>query len=171
MTSRVKRGYNFENIFRRSFIQAFPDGYIYKIPDMHSISGQLSEIHKYHSNYTGYAVPKSPADFICVIGGRTVWVECKSTRNLTSFPLRNIKDHQIETGLEIDAAGGIFYFAIRRDEPYKSRMWLVPVNELIKVQQELAKTAKSIKWHLLERHGIECKRIKNSMFDLEKMNR
>jgi len=167
MTSRIKRGYNYENIFRKSFLQSFPDGYIYKIPDFHSVSGQLNTIQKYQSTYKEYAVPKSPADFICVIDGRTVWVECKSTRNMTSFPLRNIKDHQITTGLEIDAAGGVFYFAIRRDEPYKSRMWLVSIDKFIKIRQEMDKKAKSIKWFYFERHAIECKRIKNSMFNLE----
>ena len=167
MKSTTKRGYNFENIFRKSFIQAFPDGYIYRIPDLHSISGTLRTVQNHYDQYKSYSMPKSPADFICVIDGRTVWVECKSTRNLTSFPMRNIKDHQIETAFEIDAAGGKFYFAIRRDEPYKSRMWLVGVNALAKIQQEMNKRAKSIKWHYIERHAQECKRIKNSMFDLQ----
>ena len=165
-----RRGYDFENQFRKSVKEFLPDAFIYKLIDTHSIEGLLSKLKKTHTQYQEFYLPKVPADFILINKGQTLWVECKSTSNLGSFPLRNIKPHQIEFGLNIDGAGGEYVFALQRDEPRNKRAFLLSVNTLVDISMKLGKT-KSIKWEVLEKHPrvIEMTREKGSIFNVEEL--
>lgn len=165
-----RSGYDWERKFQKSVKEFFPDAFIYKIIDTHSIEGLLSKLKKTHTQYENFLIPKVPADFIIIHLGRTVWVECKNTTNLTSFPLRNIKPHQIEYGIDIEGAGGEYLFAIQRDESRNKRAFLLSINTLIDIQLKLGKV-KSIKWEVFEDHKevIELPREKGSIYNVEEL--
>jgi len=168
--SYTRSGYEWEDSFKKSVRTFLPDAFIYKLIDTHSIEGLLRKLKKTQTQYENFLIPKVPADFILIDEGRTLWVECKSTSNLESFPLRNIKSHQIEFGLSIDGAGGEYIFAIQRNEPRNKRAFLLSVNTLVDISIKLGKS-KSIKWNVLERHPrvIEMTREKGSLFNTEEL--
>lgn len=56
---------------------------------------------------------KSSVDFGGTIkGGQSIYFEAKSTINKTSFPLKNIEQHQIDYLLFVKSLGGIGFFII-----------------------------------------------------------
>lgn len=171
MTRYTRAGYNFESIFKKSVENSFPDAFIYKLIDTTSISGLLSVLKKNYIQYNNFLIPKVPSDFIIINEGRTLWIECKSTKNLTSFPIRNIKTHQLKFASEIEASGAQYFFALRRDEPRKGRVFIVPAHSLFKIKIGLGNSKKSIKWRYFEEDPdvIEAPRIKGSIYDLRKI--
>lgn len=164
----TRKGYHWENKFSQSVKEFLPDAFIYKIIDTHSIEGLLAKLKKTHQQYEEFLIPKVPADYIIIHEGHTVWVECKNTTDLKSFPMRNIKPHQIKFGLEIDGAGGEYLFAIQRDEPRNKRAFLLSINTLVDIQINLGKK-KTIEWRVFEEHPkvIELMREKGSIFNVE----
>jgi recombination protein U len=64
-------------------------------------------------------IPKTtPTDYIGVIGpdGKGVAFDAKETKNKTSFPLKNIHDHQLNFLSLFEEAGGKAFFLIRFTE-------------------------------------------------------
>jgi recombination protein U len=55
---------------------------------------------------------KSTVDFEGICHGRSIAFEAKSTNNRTSFPLKNIKDHQMKYLKDHQDQGGISFFLI-----------------------------------------------------------
>jgi len=166
-----RRGYEWEHSFRLSIIRCLPGAFIYKIIDTHSIEGLLSKLKESHQQYNKFLVPKVPADFIIIHYGRTMWIECKNTTNLTSFPLSNIAKHQLEFGVQIASAGGEYFFAIQRDEPYKKRAFLIDINTFLEIKSKVNREGKkSIKWLIFENHPNvkELELMRGSIYDLRK---
>ena len=82
-------GKNFENEIRRSLKAC--DCWWFRIQDTNDVSRFVKQA----------VAEKQPADFMAVCRSRPVLLECKTTRNLTSFPLyygatRSIPSHQIK---------------------------------------------------------------------------
>lgn len=161
------RGYQFEDTFQKSFKAAFPEGFIYKLIDTHSLEGAKRAAGDQWGNFI---VPKVVSDFICLNSGEHIFVECKNTMNKTSFPLGNIKDHQFQFAIDVENAGGRYLFAIRRWEARKHECFLVSVNDIINMKQQ-SQYEKSIKWDIF-RDNNDIKKpglIKGSMFDISNM--
>ncbi|MGO0058617.1 Holliday junction resolvase RecU [Brevibacillus fluminis] len=55
---------------------------------------------------------KSTVDYDGIYKGRAIFFEAKSTREQTSFPLKNIERHQIEYLENAEKQGGICFFLI-----------------------------------------------------------
>jgi recombination protein U len=53
-----------------------------------------------------------PFDFIFVSRGKTVCIECKQTRTSTSFPLQNIRAHQVAELAEVEYLGCSSYLLV-----------------------------------------------------------
>ena len=98
-----------------------------------------------NTSWNNIIIPKVASDFICIDNGQTMFVECKSTVNKTSFPVSNIKPHQLEFASKIEEAGGMYSFIIRHQVPRNSECFIVTLNDIIRL-----KTAnggrKSIRW-------------------------
>jgi recombination protein U len=135
-------GYKWEDAFKKSVLKSYPDAFIYKLIDTHSIEGLLNELKKKHLQYENFLIPKVPADFVIIVDGQTYFIECKSTVSQTSFPLRNIKDHQFEFAANIELAGGTYWFCIRREEKSAHECFLINLNTIIKLKGD----KKSITW-------------------------
>ena len=142
--SYARSGYQFESTFKKSVQVFLPNAFIYKIMDTHSIEGLLTKLKKTNTQYSNFLIPRVPADFIVVNEGNTLWVECKSTSNLESFPLRNIKSHQIEFALDIDGAGGEYIFAFQRNEARNKRVFLLSINTLTDIMMTTSQSKPTI---------------------------
>lgn len=168
--SYTRAGYDWESSFKENLERSYPDAFVYKIIDTHSIEGLLRELKKRHIQYKNFLVPKVPSDFITVIDGTTHWIECKNTMNKTSFPFGNISDHQLQFGAQIEAAGGFYSFAIRKYEKKNHSAYIIPCAVMLKMKYELL-PVKSIKWGILEEYAGVVKlrnRVKGtSSFDMQ----
>ena len=107
---------------------------------------------------------KQPADFLAVYRMRPVLIECKTTRNLTSFPLyygstRSIPTHQVKMALKAQQHGAVSLILIRRDEPRNKRVWAVTPEQVDYLYKK--KDGKSIKWSWFHANAIELIRLKN----------
>jgi len=165
-----RSGYVWESTFKKSVQTYLPEAFIFKIIDTHSIEGLLSILRKSHTQYENYMIPKVPSDFIIVWNGKTMWVECKNTHNKTSFPLSNIKKHQLEFGKAIVRAGGEYFLAIQRDKPYHKRAFLIDLETFLKMElRAIKEKRKSIKWELFElESGVkEMRLLKNSLYNIK----
>ena len=107
---------------------------------------------------------KQPADFLAVYRMRPILIECKTTRNLTSFPLyygsnRSIPTHQVKMALKAQQHGAVSLILIRRDEPRNKRVWAVTPEQVDYLYKK--KDGKSIKWSWFHANAIELRRLKN----------
>ena len=161
-------GYKFESMFKKSFKQCYPDGFIYKLIDTHSIEGITKAAKKQNKAWGSMVVPKVVSDFICIHNGITMFVECKSTQNKTSFPLRNVKDHQFEFASEVELAGGLYVFMIRRQESKNDEYFIITLNDIIRLKKA-NNNNKSIKWEQLREDPYIKRppRMKGAKFDLK----
>jgi len=107
---------------------------------------------------------KQPGDFFAVYRMRPILIECKTTRNLTSFPLyygsnRSIPTHQVKMALKAQQHGAVSLILIRRDEPRNKRAWAVTPEQVDYLYKK--KDGKSIKWSWFHANAIELRRLKN----------
>ena len=145
-------GKNFENEIRKSLNGA--DCWYFRIQDTNDISRFVKKA----------VAEKCPADFMAVYRMRPVLIECKTTRNLTSFPLyygssRSIQKHQIKMALQAQRHGALSVIIIRRDEPRNKRAWAITPEQADYLYKK--KDGKSIKWSWFHANAIELRRLKN----------
>ena len=145
-------GKNFENEIRKSLEKA--DTWWFRIQDTNDVSRFVKKA----------IAEKQPADFMAVYRSRPILLECKTTRNLTSFPLyygssRSIPAHQVKMGLLCQRAGGTSLILIRRDENRNKRAWAITPEQADYLYKR--KDGKSIKWSWFHANAIELIRLKN----------
>lgn len=145
-------GKNFENETRKSLNGA--NCWYFRIQDTNDVS-------RFVKKAIG---EKCPADFMVVYRMRPILIECKTTRNLTSFPLyygssRSIPTHQVTMALKAQQHGAIPLILIRRDEPRNKRVWAVTPEQVDYLYKK--KDGKSVKWSWFHANAIELRRLKN----------
>ena len=106
---------------------------------------------------------KQPADFMAVYRSRPILIECKTTRNLNSFPLyysgkRSIPPHQISMAIKASRHGAIAFILIRRDEPRNKRVWAITPEQADYLYKK--KDGKSISWKWFHANAFELKKLK-----------
>ena len=105
---------------------------------------------------------KQPGDFFAVESGIPILIECKTSRNKTSFPLyynKNaaVPEHQRQYALDLVKAGGKAWFFIRKDEPRNKRAFAVTPHQMQLLYDRANR--KSVKWSVIETLGIELPRL------------
>ena len=116
---------------------------------------------------------KQPGDFFAVNKGKPILIECKTSRNKTSFPLYYnktpaIPEHQIEYAKSLVEEGGDAWFLIRRDIPRNKRVYALTPYQLDAIYCDATK--KSVKWDVIETLGIELPRLSKPVrYDLSKL--
>ena len=144
-------GKNFENEVRKSLSKA--DLWFFRIQDTNDVS-----------RYVRKAVAeKQPADFMAVYRSRPILIECKTTRNLTSFPLyygssRAIPSHQITMAKKAQRHGALAFIFIRRDEPRNKRAWAITPEQAEYLYKR--KDGKSVNWKWFHSNAFELKKLK-----------
>lgn len=80
----------------------------------------------------GLVPTQSTVDFAGLIkGGRFIAYDAKETQSKTSFPLSNLKQHQVEYLKLVDELGGIAFFLIHFKKVYPDQAFVTPM-KLIK---------------------------------------
>ena len=144
-------GKNFENEIRRSLKGA--KCFWFRIQDTNDVSRFVKKA----------IAEKQPADFMAVYRSRPILIECKTTRNLSSFPLyygssRSIPAHQISMAQKAQRHGALAFIFIRRDEPRNKRVWAITPDQAEYLYKR--KDGKSINWKWFHAHAYELKKIK-----------
>jgi len=105
---------------------------------------------------------KQPGDFFAVQNGIPILIECKTSRNKTSFPLyynkkAAVPEHQRQYALDLEKAGGKAWFFIRKDEPRNKRVFALRPDQMALIYDDAKR--KSVKWNVIETLGTELKRL------------
>ena len=148
---RKDTGKNFENEIRRS-LKSSRHIWWFRIQDTNDVSRFVKKA----------ISEKQPGDFFAVAYGIPVLIECKTSRNKTSFPLYYnktpaIPKHQIQYALDLIKEGGQAFFLIRKDEPRNKRVFALTPHQ-VKLMYDSA-SMKSVKWKVIETLGTELKRL------------
>jgi recombination protein U len=90
------------------------------------------------------AIPqKSTVDFVGILkGGKFIAYDAKETKSKTSFPLKNIHQHQYEYLKYANKLGGVAFFLIHFTTLYESKAFIVPMDLIIRYWER--ETRKSI---------------------------
>jgi len=136
-------GKNFENEIRRSLKSG--GQFWFRIQDTNDVSKFVKKA----------IAEKQPADFMAVYRGRPVLIECKTTRNLTAFPLhygtaRSVPAHKIKAGKIMERHGGLSFILIRRDEPRNKTCYAVTPSQMEHMYRSFGKSRKSVPWKWLD---------------------
>lgn len=104
---------------------------------------------------------KSTVDYGGTVKGRSIWYDAKSTQNKTSFPLANLKRHQVEYLNKVEQAGGIAFWLIYSEQQEKA--WILYQKQLRLFQQQHQR--KSIPFEWLNSYCRTVKATENNNFD------
>ena len=145
-------GKNFENEIRRSLKSG--GCFWFRIQDTNDVSKFVKKA----------IAEKQPADFMAVYRGKPVLIECKTTRNLTAFPLhygtaRSVPSHQIKAGKIMERHGGLSFILIRRDEPRNKTCYAVTPSQMEYMYRNFGKSRKSVPWKWLDENCNKVDRI------------
>lgn len=183
--SRTRQGYAFEHEILTSVkaikeTTSFSDLWFFKLVDTHSYdwvkaiaSNNLSvniDIDKTNKPSQNLVIPKVPSDFIAIMNGKAVFLECKSSKDIVGFPIANVKDHQLSMASDIRRAGSRYYFLICNRQPRRNLTYVIESEVLSKLiaasrNGKLQKT--KIAWVILGQYSIFKIPKSGSMFDLK----
>jgi len=113
--------------------------------------------HPYRKTYeiaNAFPEKKSTVDFGGTSQTHSIWFDAKVTKQKTSFPLKNIHQHQIEYLEKVQAQGGKAFFLIHSE--LRQRTWLVWIGQLLEFIK--TETRKSIPFDWLDQ---QCAVVKS----------
>jgi penicillin-binding protein-related factor A (putative recombinase) len=101
---------------------------------------------------------------MAVYRGKPYLIECKTTRNLTAFPLyygatRSVPKHQVSASKNIERNGGVGMILIRREEPRNKRCFALLPSQAEYLYSEYGKKRKSVPWSWFEENCTELDRL------------
>ena len=139
-------GKNFENEVRRSLKAG--KQFWFRIQDTNDVSKFVKKA----------VAEKQPADFMAVYRGKPVLIECKTTRNLTAFPLhygtnRSIQSHQIKAGKIMERHGGLSFFLINKT------CYAVTPSQVEHMYRSFGKSRKSVPWKWFDENCTKVERL------------
>lgn len=88
-----------------------------------------------------------PSDFLVVAWGETFFAEVKSSEEKVSFPHSNIRPHQWARSKQIVAAGGTYFFFVKREET--AQWFKIPAHFLHDAEKKSTRWAdvKGFEWN------------------------
>lgn len=140
--SRFASGKAFEQEIAQT-LSNIPNCFHYKFPDTH-----------YYRAFRPEAIiPQVPSDFIVAHNGKSVYLECKSSRNKTSYNFDYIPQKQIDVACKISSCGVEYYFLIcnrsKRNHHYLLVFTPLQISEINNYLTNINK--RSMKWSELEK--------------------
>jgi recombination protein U len=117
---------------------------INKIPTPWKIQRNFQPFTKQYTISHAYPDKKSTVDFGGTAQKYSVWFDVKATTNKTSFPLKNIHDHQIEYLEKVAAQGGKAFLIVHFRELNKT--WLLWIDQLFKFIGEMDRKSIPVEW-------------------------
>lgn len=133
-----------------SSLKALEDVWYTKVYDMPRIKGSRFGVSR-------------PFDFIALCNGTFIGIEAKQSRNATSLPFANLKNHQVEALKEIERCGGVGYLLVNvrltKSSPQSNRMFALTPRQ-VEYWWNIQDERKSIPVSWMEENCIEVKRVK-----------
>jgi recombination protein U len=103
---------------------------------------------------TNYIGQKELADFELVFDRETIYIEVKTSKIKTSYPISNIKDHQREAWKILKPYGiHHYFFIINRHQRGNFKLYVIEGEKLDDLISKIETRRKSIPWKQLERHS------------------
>jgi recombination protein U len=101
----------------------------------------------------GLVASSSTVDFTGLIkGGRFLAYDAKETQNKTSFPLKNIHQHQLHYLELVEELGGIAFFLIHFKKVHENKAFITPISLVHKYMFE--ETRKSIPLSIFKKEWL-----------------
>jgi Holliday junction resolvase len=123
----------------------------------HEISASLKEIagsesYFFYRRLLDSHMPgvRVPADFLVIHAGTPYFLECKSSKD-TSFPIRNVKDTQLQDMNDAEVAGAKSYILIKHS-CRSPKVYALRVREWMKLVKGLDR--KSVTWDMLDKKAV-----------------
>ena len=112
----------------------------------------------------GYSL-NQPGDFMYLNNGRAFLFECKSVKNKTSFECRYLKEHQLESMIRWEDAGGIAYLLLNeRSTPRSYKAYALRTHEYLNLCA--CTDRKSLSWDMVSGEGITLDRVYPKQWDI-----
>jgi recombination protein U len=147
----ANRGLKFEGIIEQQLAKSerAGEGLIRKVATPWKIQRdpKTGEVNK------AFPEKKSTVDYIGIFNNKPVAFECKSTKNKTSFPLHNIKDHQIDFLRKWREFNGVSFILVYFETLNKT--FVLSLDQYDKFLNDYDR--KSIPLHFFEDHCITIK--------------
>ncbi|MCG5104432.1 Holliday junction resolvase RecU [Oceanobacillus alkalisoli] len=126
--SHGKRGKTLENIIEYS-------NKVYKNKGMALVDKVPTPWNVHYNKKTGRVVrafpeKKGTVDFVGISHGRSIAFDAKSTKIRTSFPLKNVEQHQVDYLINHQDQGGISFFIVYFEK--HNEAYYLPIDELKK---------------------------------------
>ena len=105
---------------------------------------------------------KQAGDFYGIVDGHPLLIECKQTHNLTSYNFDYIDQHQFNSLIEFQEAGGLSYFFLSRRGRTKGAVvcYVIRPDDLIRIRDKhLSIGRKSAKWDEILLYATPLERI------------
>lgn len=167
---RTQHGYKFESEIGAS-LEALQDYgielYYRKLVDTSLFDIHLFCNHCHQKVKHNLVIPKSICDYIIVTDSGAHFIECKSSKNQTSFPYANIKPHQLEYGLKINSYDHTTYSYLINDRRHRGhyRCHLLSADDLDDLMGHTDPRV-SAKWEEVEHYSLNIPRLEFSQWDL-----
>jgi len=109
---------------------------------------------------TGYIGQKELADFELVFEGGIYYIEVKTSKNKTSFPIRNIKEHQRYAYKSLKPYGAEHYFFImNRYQRGNFKLYIIESEKFDNLISKIEVRRKSIPWgHIIKEADLTIER-------------
>lgn len=155
-----KRGKNLEDMINQTNAVYEKKGLavIRKIPTPWKVQRKYSPYTNHYEIAFAYPEAKSSVDFGGTALNFSIWFDVKETKIKTSFPLKNIHEHQIDYLKKVNEQGGKAFFLIYSEE--WNKVWLLWIDVLLNYIETQTKKSIPFTWFDLNcpiipsKHGV-----------------
>lgn len=148
-------GMEFEEMIERSNLayDVRGKGIIQKIHTPWKVKRGYNSRTKKQEIYSAFP-DKSTVDFGGTAQGKAVWFDAKRTENKKSFPLANVKAHQIDYLVKVYNQGGKAFLLVYSAE--RDKTWLLWIYQLIDFMNDEQRKSIPFEWF-----DLNCKTVKS----------
>lgn len=135
---------------------------------------RLMDYKSYYQINPNLHAQKQPADFIAVCLGKVHFLEAKSSSAKNRYGLQYVQEHQKESLLAIEQAGGFGWILLswrrwNHSPRHPNRLFAFRIGDWLKLEKEtLDEGFKSVTWNRVIGRGIDIPR-KKGVWDLRKV--
>lgn len=146
MTRHANRGVRLEELIEQAnqvYLRK-DKAVITKIPTPWKVQRKYSPYSKTYQIANAFPEKKSTVDFGGTANFHSIWFDVKSTKNKTSFPLKNIHKHQIDYLERVAKQGGKAFFLIHSEHHKKT--WVLWIDQFFQFIGEFDRKSIPFEW-------------------------
>lgn len=140
------QGQEFESLIEWANMQYYERGQavIQKIATPWKVERHFDMVTNTNKVVSAYPEKKSTVDFGGTALGYSIWFDAKVTKNKTNFPIKNIKEHQIEYLKRVHEQGGKAFLLIYSQ--VLNVTWLLWIKDLLAFMQDSERKSLPFDW-------------------------